>query len=301
MRRLRLSLVASLSFSSLIASSAFATGLMDIINAYGGTSALAKTNSLYFDSTVCTPGEHIPASQRCYRSLIYLKDAFTGRFEEIRGTQHSIWLVTQDSALYFVEGAWTTRFLSGGAGRDGVSLSPQMTSQLRASLQSGVWSVLINALSTNPAILPGTTRDGKPADVLYTVIEGTEHSYFFDPQTHLCIEHRFAPPGSGEIVAVYSDYRGVSGLLSPFHIDVFHDGDKQPTAVETFQNVGLHQSFSSDLFEPPARLPLWFLPAVFVGILFFVLIFIFLLIAQRTRALKEESRPTASIVGSPRL
>jgi hypothetical protein len=294
------SLIALFLLASFFARCAFATNLMDIINAYGGTSALAKTNSLYFESTVCETSDRIPESQRCYRSLIYLKDGSTGRLEEIRGAQRAIWLVHPDSAQYFVDGSWLTRFSAGPAGRDGMALPSAMLSQLHASLQSGVWSVLIKALSTNPTIRAGATRDGKPADVLSAVIEAAEHSYLFDPQTHLCIEHRFSVPGSGELSAVYTDYRSVSGLQSPFRIDVFRDADKQPSALETFQKIGLHQSFSEDLFEPPARLPLWFAPAIVAGVLFFFVIFILLLVAQRTRALKEESQPTASLLGSPR-
>lgn len=269
-----------------------AADLQEIIAAYGGIGALQSVGSSYSDQETCSLREaskNLPESQRCWVSKTYKKDGWTARMEMRISGRSTIEIIEKDRGTAFEDGSWLERAVSGQGGRNGYPMTSLQLNAFHTSLQSGVYTILLQAQTLGGTIVPGKTRDGKPADMLRMNIAGGVHEYLFDQQSHLCIEMHSGAASPRGITNVLGDYRTIQGLPVPFRYEVYHGANATPGEAVTLREIKFAQSFPDELFQPPQRLPLWFFPLAFCGVMIFAAIFIFVAVAQRSRAMKEES------------
>lgn len=278
--------------------SAGATDLQTIIAAYGGRAALERTVGHYFLQQTCNLRENAkswPESRRCWLSKSYRRDGWTARIETEFQGHTTVVIVRKDSGTTFVDGPWFEQLLAGRAASAGQPMTAQQLDAYHASLQVGIYSILLQAQSLGAALVDGMTRDGKSADVLRMNIEGKVHEYLFDPQSHLCLEMRSGPSFPNGVASVLTDYRTIDGVPVPFQTDVYHGANTTPGERTIPREIKFGQTFPDELFQPPQRLPLWFWPTVILGAIMFAAIFVFLLIGQRTRALRDEAAEAGTI------
>ncbi len=264
----------------------------EIIAAYGGIGALQSARSSYTDLETCNVREaskHLPESRRCWQGKTYRKDGWTAREEMQVFGRSTIAIIEKDRGTTYVDGSWLERALAGQVARNGMPMTSQQLTGLHTALQSGVYAILLQAQTLGGTTVPGTTRAGKAAEVVRMNISGRMREYLFDPQSHLCVEMHNGPPSPRGVSTVLSDYRTIQGVPVPFHYEVYEGANASPSEAVTLREIKFAQSFPDELFQPPQRLPLWFFPLAFCGVMIFAAIFIFVAIVQRSRAMKEES------------
>jgi hypothetical protein len=105
------------------------------------------------------------------------------------------------------------------------------------------------------AQLAGTSKlEGKPVLVVnWTYPNGTSKKLFFDSSTFLLLgEQRYRVPASGKKtleITIYSDFRPVNGVLTPFKFKVVNGYGKSDLWVREVHN---NTSVSASLFQMPA-------------------------------------------------
>jgi len=232
------------------------------IASYGGAEKLRMLQKGFIEIERCynTPTEQGASSDsrytkllpkvNCHRIKEYRREGPQLRVDDTVHGLTYISLINGDIGMLYPGSEEARRVFKENHWESARPIVPKRVQAFREGEKLSVENFLLSSEHWDVAVGPErTTIDGKTAEAFVVSFGESKVEYFFDPETHYCIERINAVGSSLAERVEFSDYGHVDGLVYPFHDEVY-SSDKL-LYKEDVKAFGLGKSLSDDVFVAP--------------------------------------------------